>query len=82
MFSNIYLSCADDVLENVNMLDDSKAKHNIEKRKTKGVYTAYDDDEFDEDGNPKQAKSILSHYDEEIEVGVKYDRCGFFLLWL
>jgi U4/U6.U5 tri-snRNP-associated protein 1 len=56
------------VLENVNILDDTKAKENVEKKKAKPVYTAYDDDEFDEHGNPRTERSILSHYDEEIEV--------------
>lgn len=59
---------ADDVLENVNMLDDTKAKENIEKKKAKPVYVAYDDDEFDEHGNPRGERSILQQYDEEIEV--------------
>ena len=60
--------CADDVLENVNLVDDVKAKENIERKKAKPVYSAYDDDEFDEHGNPRKEKKILSQYDEEIEV--------------
>lgn len=59
----------DDVLVNVNMLDDEKYRKNIENKKKKNPYNAYDVEELDEFGNPKP-KSLLYKYDEEIE-GVK-----------
>jgi hypothetical protein len=37
------------------------------KRAKQPVYTAYDDDEFAEDGTVKK-RSILSHYDAEVKV--------------
>lgn len=43
----------------------------MENKKKKILYNAYEDDEYDEFGNPKE-KSLLSKYDEEIE-GVKRD---------
>lgn len=56
----------DDVLVNVNMLDDERYKKNIENKKKKNPYNAYDVEELDEFGNPKP-KSLLYKYDEEIE---------------
>lgn len=38
----------------------------MENRKKKILYNAYEDNEFDEFGNPKE-KSLLSKYDEEID---------------
>lgn len=55
-----------DVLVNVNMMDNEKYKKNVENKKKKILYNAYEDNEFDEFGNPKE-KSLLSKYDEEIE---------------
>nr|CAI5865071.1 unnamed protein product [Callosobruchus analis] len=56
----------EDVLVNVNMLDDERYRKNIENKKKKITYNPYQDDEFDEFGNPKE-KSLLSKYDEEID---------------
>lgn len=56
----------DDVLVNVNLVDDEKYKKNIENKKKKNPYNAYDVEELDEFGNPK-LKSLLYKYDEEIE---------------
>ncbi|KAJ8920239.1 hypothetical protein NQ315_011900 [Exocentrus adspersus] len=61
----------EDVLVNVNMLDDERYKKSVENKKKKILYNAYEDNEFDEFGNPKE-KSLLSQYDEEID-GVKRD---------
>ncbi|ENN75834.1 U4/U6.U5 tri-snRNP-associated protein 1 isoform X1 [Dendroctonus ponderosae] len=61
----------DDVLVNVNMIDNEKYKKNIENKKKKILYNAYEDQEYDELGNPKE-KSLLSKYDEEID-GAKRD---------
>lgn len=43
----------------------------VENKKKKILYNAYEDDEYDEFGNPKE-KSMLSKYDEEID-GEKKD---------
>lgn len=56
----------EDVLVNVNMLDNERYKKNVENLKKKAVYNAYDNDEFDEFGNPKD-KTLLSKYDIEID---------------
>lgn len=56
----------DDVLVNVNMIDDEKFKKNVENKKKKILYNAYDVEEIDKYGNLKK-KSLLSQYDEEIE---------------
>lgn len=56
----------DDVLVNVNMLDDERYKKNLENKKKKNPYNAYDVEELDEFGNPKP-KSLLYKYDEEID---------------
>lgn len=49
----------------------------MENKKKKILYNAYEDDEFDQFGNPKE-KSLLSKYDEEID-GEKRDsfKIGF-----
>jgi U4/U6.U5 tri-snRNP-associated protein 1 len=67
----------DDVLINVNMVDDEKYRKNLENKKKKIVYNAYEDQEFDELGNPKE-KSLLAQYDETID-GAKKDgfRIGY-----
>ncbi|XP_015599147.1 U4/U6.U5 tri-snRNP-associated protein 1 [Cephus cinctus] len=55
----------DDVLVNVNMIDEERYKRsNLNKSKKPG-YDAYDDDNFDEYGFPKN--KVLEKYDEEIE---------------
>ncbi|CAG2115520.1 unnamed protein product [Medioppia subpectinata] len=56
----------EDVLQNVNMIDDSKAKLNIENKAKRPDYKPYDEPELDEFGILKK-KSLLSKYDEEIE---------------
>ncbi|KAJ8938700.1 hypothetical protein NQ318_007988 [Aromia moschata] len=63
---NDVLNEEDDVLVNVNMIDDERYKKNVQNKKKKILYNAYEDDEFDEFGNPKE-KSLLSKYDEEID---------------
>ena len=60
-----------DLLENVN-LSEKDRRIDREKRQKKlkqPVYSAYDDAEFDDDGNRK--KSVLSQYDQEQKVGPK-----------
>jgi U4/U6.U5 tri-snRNP-associated protein 1 len=55
-----------DVLVNVNLMDDERAKKNVENRKARGKdYKPYDD-EFDEDGNFRQ-RDLLDKYNEELE---------------
>ncbi|XP_012286069.1 U4/U6.U5 tri-snRNP-associated protein 1 [Orussus abietinus] len=54
-----------DVLVNVNMLDDEVYKRNIINKTKKPGYDAYDDDNFDEFGHPKN--KVLEKYDEEID---------------
>lgn len=41
---------ADDTLINVNIIDDERAAKNVENKKKKPGYQAYDDSEFDEYG--------------------------------
>jgi len=41
---------ADDTLINVNLIDDERAAKNVENKKKKPGYQAYDDPEFDEYG--------------------------------
>ncbi len=56
-----------DVLVNVNLLDEERAKKNIENRMKRGKdYKPYDDDDFDEDGHFRQ-RDILDKYNEELE---------------
>jgi len=59
----------EDVLVNVNIEDVERAEKNVENKKGKPTYKAYDDGEFDEDGMLK-TKNMLEKYDEEID-GVK-----------
>ncbi|XP_066145884.1 U4/U6.U5 tri-snRNP-associated protein 1 [Euwallacea fornicatus] len=61
----------DDVLVNVNMIDNEKYKKNVENKTRKIHYNPYDNEEYDEFGNPKE-KALLSKYDEEIS-GEKRD---------
>lgn len=49
-FTGILDEDADDTLINVNIIDDERASKNIENKKKKPTYQAYDDDEFDEEG--------------------------------
>uniref|UniRef100_A0A8D8R0L4 U4/U6.U5 tri-snRNP-associated protein 1 n=1 Tax=Cacopsylla melanoneura TaxID=428564 RepID=A0A8D8R0L4_9HEMI len=59
-----------DTLVNVNMVDDERHKKNVLNRKQKVGgkfgYNALDEDEFDDDGNPRETQ-LLGKYDEEIE---------------
>lgn len=59
-----------DVLVNVNITDEERYQRNILNKTKKPGYDAYDDDNFDEFGFPKN--TILEKYDEEIE-GEKKD---------
>lgn len=65
------LDTEEDVLVNVNLQDSERYKKNVENMKKKLLYNAYEDNEFDEFGNPKE-KTLLSKYDEEID-GEKRD---------
>merc|ERR1711879_651895 len=56
----------EDVLVNVNIEDVERAEKNVENKKGKPTYKAYDDGEFDEDGMLK-TKNMLEKYDEEID---------------
>lgn len=62
------------VLENIYMTEEEKRqqKEKMKKRARQPVYAGYDDDEFDESGNPKSKRSILSHYDREKVSGPKF----------
>ncbi|UYV72976.1 SART1 [Cordylochernes scorpioides] len=61
----------EEVLENVNIVDNLKAIQNVENKKARPGYQAYQEPEFDEFGILKK-RNILSKYDEEIE-GKKQD---------
>lgn len=56
----------DDVLVNYNIIDDEKATKNIELRKKKPDYRAYQADEYDEYGN-FIPRAILDKYDEQLD---------------
>lgn len=56
---------ADDTLINVNIIDDERAAKNVENKKKKPGYQAYDDSEFDEYGTLK-VRDVLEKYDEVI----------------
>ncbi|ORX94711.1 SART-1 protein [Basidiobolus meristosporus CBS 931.73] len=63
-----------DELSNIQLEEQEKLRQNIENKKKRPIYTGYDDEEFQ--GDIGQKRSILSHYDEEID-GPKKD---FFVL--
>jgi len=50
VLSGILDEDADDTLINVNLIDDERAAKNVENKKKKPGYQAYDDSEFDEYG--------------------------------
>ena len=50
MLSGVLDDDADDTLVNVNLIDDEKALRNVENKKRKPGYQAYDDSEFDDYG--------------------------------
>ena len=57
-----------DVLMNVNMVDDEKYEKNVKNRQLRPElhgYNAFEDIEYDNDGNLK-TKGVLAKYDEEI----------------
>nr|XP_020665929.1 U4/U6.U5 tri-snRNP-associated protein 1 [Pogona vitticeps] len=56
-----------DVLVNVNIVDQEKAKKNVELRKKKPDYKPYEEEESVDDMVMFKHKTILSKYDEEIE---------------
>ncbi|KAJ8309186.1 hypothetical protein KUTeg_014060 [Tegillarca granosa] len=56
----------DDTLVNVNIIDNEKAKLNVENKKKKPDYNPYDDAEVDEYGMMKM-RNVLDKYDEEID---------------
>eukprot|EP00116_Pleurobrachia_bachei_P002022 sb/3462284/ len=55
-----------EVLENVNIADNERVAKSNENKKSKPGYNPYED-EFDDEGNPRTGKSMLSKYDEVIE---------------
>ncbi|CAG8764014.1 1370_t:CDS:2, partial [Acaulospora morrowiae] len=55
-----------DQLISIQLEEQNRLKKNLENKKKKPVYTGYDDEEFNFGGGVTK-KSILSHYDEEIE---------------
>ncbi|CAG8460709.1 22571_t:CDS:10 [Cetraspora pellucida] len=64
-----------DQLISIQLEEQQRLKKNLENKKKKPVYTGYDDEEFNFGGGVTK-KSILAHYDEEIE---KNKRPGFTL---
>ncbi|CAG8585107.1 1902_t:CDS:10, partial [Racocetra fulgida] len=64
-----------DQLVSIQLEEQQRLKKNLENKKKKPVYTGYDDEEFNFGGGVTK-KSILAHYDEEIE---KNKRPGFML---
>ncbi|CAG8655886.1 16964_t:CDS:10, partial [Racocetra persica] len=64
-----------DQLVSIQLEEQQRLKKNLENKKKKPVYTGYDDEEFNFGGGATK-KSILAHYDEEIE---KNKRPGFML---
>ncbi|KAK2723098.1 hypothetical protein QYM36_003332 [Artemia franciscana] len=60
----------EDTLVNVNIIDAERHAKNVELKKQKGTYQAYEEEEVDEFGMPKK-KNILSQYDREIEAEKK-----------
>ncbi|KAJ7307540.1 hypothetical protein JRQ81_009565 [Phrynocephalus forsythii] len=56
-----------DVLVNVNIVDQEKAKKNVELRKKKLDYKPYEEEESVDDMVIFKQKNVLSKYDEEIE---------------
>ncbi|RIB11380.1 SART-1 protein [Gigaspora rosea] len=64
-----------DQLVSIQLEEQQRLKKNLENKKKKPVYTGYDDEEFNFGGGVTK-KSILSHYDEEIE---KNKKTGFTL---
>ncbi|KAK9768601.1 hypothetical protein K7432_000663 [Basidiobolus ranarum] len=63
-----------DELTNIQLEEQEKLRQNIENKKKRPIYTGYDDEEFQGDIGGK--RTILSHYDDEID-GPKKD---FFVL--
>ncbi|XP_062867763.1 U4/U6.U5 tri-snRNP-associated protein 1 [Trichomycterus rosablanca] len=57
----------EDVLVNVNIVDQEKAEKNVELKKKKPDYKAYDEEESVDDMAVFKPKSVLSKYDEEID---------------
>lgn len=55
----------DDVLINVNIAEDERTKKNVENRRKKPGYKAYD--EVDEETGMLKVRGVLDKYDEEIE---------------
>lgn len=52
----------DDTLINVNLLDDERAAKNVENKKKKPGYQAYDDSEFDEYGTVCDSGFVVISY--------------------
>lgn len=69
----------EELLVNPNMVDDERHKRNVEKRKQKSDYSAYDEDTIDEFGMSKK-KNILDKYDnldnEEQRETFRLDAAG------
>ncbi|XP_030074949.1 U4/U6.U5 tri-snRNP-associated protein 1 [Microcaecilia unicolor] len=56
-----------DVLLNVNLVDNEKARRNVELKKKKPEYKPYEEEESVDDMAIFKQKTILSKYDEEID---------------
>uniref|UniRef100_A0A6Q2XUD5 Spliceosome associated factor 1, recruiter of U4/U6.U5 tri-snRNP n=1 Tax=Esox lucius TaxID=8010 RepID=A0A6Q2XUD5_ESOLU len=57
----------DDVLVNVGLVDKEKAEKNVELKKKKPDYKAYEDDESVDDMVTFKPRTVLGKYDEEID---------------
>ncbi|KAJ7996761.1 hypothetical protein DPEC_G00240370 [Dallia pectoralis] len=57
----------DDVLVNVGLVDKEKAEKNVELKKKKPDYKAYEDDESVDDMATLKPRTVLGKYDEEID---------------
>ncbi|XP_040567590.1 U4/U6.U5 tri-snRNP-associated protein 1 [Lepeophtheirus salmonis] len=70
--SDILDDTESDVLVNVNMMDDEKAKKKIEDaKKTKTGYNPYDQEMVDDETGELKKKNLLDKYDEEIDGEAK-----------
>ncbi|KAI6190497.1 U4/U6.U5 tri-snRNP-associated protein 1 [Aphelenchoides bicaudatus] len=56
----------EEMLVNPNMVENEHHKRNVEKRKQKSDYSAYEEETIDEFGNAKK-KAILDKYDQDLD---------------
>mmetsp|Transcript_20157 Transcript_20157/g.51447 ORF Transcript_20157/g.51447 Transcript_20157/m.51447 type:complete len:747 (-) Transcript_20157:27-2267(-) len=64
--NNLGINEDEDVLENVKLVETEKRDRNKNLKKLRPGYAGYDDEEFDEKGEPKQ-KNVLAKYDRDDE---------------